>query len=500
MQSNAAFFTFGCLTYVNSVQRYFFLLIAAQFFPLFATAGRALEGRMVCQNGGGPEQAPGLSVFYGVTGGPNGPVRAMEFDSVSGIIYVGGSFTSFLAGTTQGDGHVAGFNPNTNQWFEVAGGLPGAVNDLIFWNGTLYAGGLFTNTNGDEYGVARLGSNGWEEVGNLGGEVYCLQLYQSELYAGGNFALNGQGGQSAYIAKLLNGTWSSPGFTFNGVVKTMLEWQGMLVMGGEFNHCGLMPSLHVFGWNGTSGWAPGSPGAPVYSLEIFQGELYAAGPLLSGYDTFGLAKLQNNQWTNLISLEFFNNTSTFSPTQLASMGFWKIKSIENQHPDYFSPRQLYAIGNFLFQPQNPNSRPGQNMLRLDAGVGLTGDSFADSTVFDVIEINGTVYVAGLFSSINQTPAYYFGYSRQEATSIEIHNEGNGLLTAVPNPSAGRTLELRGLPESMIGQKGSLFNETGQALGELQLQPNHQVILGNLPPGTYFATWPNGQFVRFSLIP
>lgn len=500
MQSNAAFFTFGCLTYVNSIQRYFFLLISALFFPLFATAGRALEGRMVCQNGGGPEQAPGLSVFYGVTGGPNGPVRAMEFDSVSGIIYVGGSFTSFLAGTTQGDGHVAGFNPNTNQWFEVAGGLPGAVNDLIFWNGTLYAGGLFTNTNGDEYGVARLGSNGWEEVGNLGGEVYCLQLYQSELYAGGNFALNGQGGQSAYIAKLLNGTWSSPGFTFNGVVKTMLEWQGMLVMGGEFNHSGLMPSLHVFGWNGTSGWAPGSPGAPVYSLEIFQGELYAAGPLLSGYDTFGLAKLQNNQWTNLISLEFFNNTSTFSPTQLASMGFWKIKSIENQHPDYFSPRQLYAIGNFLFQPQNPNSRPGQNMLRLDAGVGLTGDSFADSTVFDVIEINGTVYVAGLFSSINQTPAYYFGYSRQEATSIEIHNEGNGLLTAVPNPSAGRTLELRGLPESMIGQKGSLFNETGQALGELQLQPNHQVILGNLPPGTYFATWPNGQFVRFSLIP
>jgi hypothetical protein len=500
MQRNAAFFTFGCLTYVNSVQRYFFLLISALFFPLFAAAGRALEGRMVCQNGGGPEQAPGLSVFYGVTGGPNGPVRAMEFDSTSGIIYVGGSFTSFLAGTTQGDGHVAGFNPNTNQWFEVAGGLPGAVNDLIFWNGTLYAGGLFTNTNGDEYGVARLGSNGWEEVGNLGGEVYCLQLYQNELYAGGNFALNGQGGQSAYIAKLLNDTWSSPGFTFNGVVKTMLEWQGMLVMGGEFNHSGLMPSLHVFGWNGTSGWAPGSPGAPVYSLEIFQGELYAAGPLLSGYDTFGLAKLQNNQWTNLISLEFFNNTSTFSPTQLASMGFWKIKSIENQHPDYFSPRQLYAIGNFLFQPQNPNSRPGQNMLRLDAGVGLTGDSFADSTVFDVIEINGTVYVAGLFSSINQTPAYYFGYSRQEATSIEIHNEGNGLLTAVPNPSAGRTLELRGLPESMIGQKGSLFNETGQALGELQLQPKHQVILGNLPPGTYFATWPNGQFVRFSLIP
>lgn len=500
MQSNAAFFTFGCLSFVNSIQRHFFLLIAALFFPLFATAGRALEGRMVCQNGANPELAPGLSVFYGVTGGPNGPVRAMEFDSASGIIYVGGSFTSFLAGTTQGDGHVAGFNPNTNQWFEVAGGLPGAVNDLIFWNGTLYAGGLFVNPNGNEYGVARLGNSGWEEVGTLGGEVHCLQIYQNELYAGGNFALNGQGGQAAFIAKFLNGTWSSPGFTFNGVVKAMLEWQGMLVMGGEFNHSGLMPSLHVFGWNGSSGWAPGSPGAPVYSLEIFQGDLYASGPLLSGYDTFGLAKLQNNQWTNLISLDFFNNTSTFSPTQLASMGFWKIKSIENQHPDYFSPRQLYAIGNFLFQPQNSNSRPGQNMLRLDAGVGLTGDSFADSTVYDVIEINGTLYVAGLFSSINQTPAYYFGYSRQEATSFESYNFSHGPVSAFPNPSPSKTIELRGLPESMIGQKGKLLNANGQALEEITLQSNKQVNIGDLPSGTYIITWPNGQFVRFSLSP
>ena len=499
MQSNAAFFIFNCLISVNSIQRYCFLLISALFIPLFATAGLALEGRMVCQNGGGPEQAPGLSVFYGVTGGPNGPVRAIEYDSATGIIYVGGSFTSFLAGTTQGDGHVAGFNPNANQWFEVAGGLPGKVNDLIFWNDTLYAGGLFTNSSDEEFGVARLGNNGWEQAGILKGEVLCLQIYQNDLYAGGNFAISGIGNQASFIAKYLDGVWTSPGFTFNGVVKTMLEWQGMLVMGGEFNHRGLMPSLHVFGWNGSSGWAPGSPGAPVYSMEIFQNELYAAGPLLSGYDTFGLAKWQNNQWTNLISLDFFNNSYTFSPTQLASMGFWKIKSIENQHPDYFSPRQLYVSGNFLFQPQNPNSRPGQNMLRLDAGVGLTGDSFADSTVYDVIEINGTLYVAGLFSSINQTPAYYFGYSRQEATSIENHIPESGLLSVFPNPGRNRILELRGLSESMLGQKGKLFNAVGQALGALTLESNYRVNLGNLPPGTYTATWPNGQFVRFSLI-
>jgi hypothetical protein len=222
--------------------------------------------------------------------------------------------------------------------------------------------------------------------------------------------------------------------------------------------------------------------------------------LLSGYDTFGLAKWQNNQWTNLISLDFFNNTSTFSPTQLASMGFWKIKSIENQHPDYFSPRQLYASGNFLFQPQNPNSRPGQNLLRLDAGVGLTGDSFADSTVYDVIEINGTLYIAGQFSTINQTPAYYFGYSRQEATSIDTHEPANSTLSVFPNPSASKTLELRGLPASLLGQNGRLFNASGQFIGELTLQANHKVNVGNLPPGTYVATWPNGQFIRFSLTP
>jgi hypothetical protein len=62
------------------------------------------------------------------------------------------------------------------------------------------------------------------------------------------------------------------------------------------------------------------------------------------------------------------------------------------------------------------------------------------------------------------------------------------------------VELRGLSESMLGQKGKLLNASGQALGELTLQSNYQVNLGNLPPGTYTASWPNGQFVRFSLTP
>jgi hypothetical protein len=280
----------------------------------------------------------------------------------------------------------------------------------------------------------------------------------------------------------------------------MVEWQGKLMVGGEFNHSGLMPSLHVFGWDGSNGWAPGSPGAPVYSMEVFQNELYAGGALLSGYDTFGLAKLVNNQWNNLITLDFFNNTSTFSPSQLASMGFWKIKSIENHHPDYFSIRQLYASGNFLYQPLDPNTRPGRNMLRLDAGVGLTGDSFADSTVQDVLEINGTLFVAGLFSTINQTPAYYFGYSHQEATSVvEFGGDEDGPM-AFPNPCSGKTLHLSSLPADILGMEALLTNERGQQLGARKLEHNAQLSIGDLPPGTYVLSWPNGRFVRFTLTP
>lgn len=485
---------------MNCILRYTFLLFSAFLIPLFVTAGHALEGRVVCQNGGDPEQAPGLSVFYGVTGGPNGPVLTMEYDSASGLIFVGGSFTSFLAGTTQGDGHVAGYNPGTNQWFEVAGGLPGAVNDLIFFNDTLYAGGDFNWSDGKTYGVCRLGANGWEPVGTLGAKVLCLQVYQNKLFAGGNFAVSVSGNQLSFIAKYTDGSWISPGFAFNGVVRTMVEWQGKLMVGGEFNHSGIMPSLHVFGWDGSNGWAPGSPGAPVYSMEVFQNELYAGGALLSGYDTFGLAKLVNNQWNNLITLDFFNNTSTFSPTQLASMGFWKIKSIENHHPDYFSIRQLYASGNFLYQPLDPNTRPGRNMLRLDAGVGLTGDSFADSTVQDVLEINGTLFVAGLFSTINQTPAYYFGYSHQEATTVvEFGGDEEGPM-AFPNPCSGKTLHLSSLPADMLGMEALLTNERGQQLGARKLEHNSQLSIGDLPPGTYVLSWPNGRFVRFTLTP
>jgi hypothetical protein len=182
------------------------------------------------------------------------------------------------------------------------------------------------------------------------------------------------------------------------------------------------------------------------------------------------------------------------------MGFWKIKSIENHHPDYFSIRQLYASGNFLYQPLVPNTRPGRNMLRLDAGVGLTGDSFADSTVQDVLEINGTLFVAGLFSAINQTPAYYFGYSHQEATSVvEFGGDEEGPM-AFPNPCSGKTLHLSGLPTDMLGMEALLTNERGQQLGARKLEHNAQVQIGDLPSGTYILSWPNGRFVRFTLTP
>jgi hypothetical protein len=397
----------------------------------------------------GPETGvPAYSLFYSIPDGPNGSIYSLHYDSSSNILYAGGAFTSFLSGTTQGDGHVAALNLTTMEWEEVGEGLTGDVYDLIMFQDTLYAAGYFEGLTGIPTGVAKLTPNGWKAVGYLNDTVFVLQEFQGALYAGGNFVHNVPGFAFMHLAKWQQNQWSSPGFAFNGRVRAMTVWGQHLVIGGDFSHAGIGEAKHIFIWNGQYSTAIGDPGGPVHALAVHQNNLWAGGPIVSATDTFGLALLDTlyGSWENKLSINTFNHNGTLPASTLHSMGIKTLNVISNEHPDFQSQHVLYAGGNFLYEPSPQVGRRGKNAARMDMVQGMHGDTWADSTIFEVVEADGKIFLAGAFTQLNGVSTQFIAYSNQEVTGLETAHS-NDPWVLFPNPSQGNGLYLK-TPEGM----------------------------------------------------
>lgn len=239
--------------------------------------------------------------------GLNGAVHAIAFHE--GDVYVGGTFTR--AGGAEAN-RLAKWDGQT--WSPVGGGVDGTVYALMLHEGELYVGGQFTTAGGvTVHGVGRWNGSAWSALGGgvgASGTVRSLAFWQGHLYAGGLFfLLQTLGGPPVLITHLArwNGeSWSAVGASLDHQVKTLLADGPSLYVGGMFTAVGGVTVNKLARWDGESWSAVGgglSAGVTdaVHALALIDGQLYAGGQFTtaSGIPANAVARWDGTAWSAL---------------------------------------------------------------------------------------------------------------------------------------------------------------------------------------------------------
>jgi hypothetical protein len=235
---------------------------------------------------------------YDLSGGLNGSVRALALDSTTGLLYAGGSFTSSTVGMSCNGIAVYMNGVSGWEWTDLAGGVNGIVNCLLFHNNKLYAGGEFTMAGS----VAVLNiacydfaSQQWQSLGTLDSSVNALAVYNNVLYAGGKF--------TGYVSRWTGSQWQdvSQGFLYGEGARALEVWNNTLVIGGNFELATGALRRHVATFDGnymgTLGF--GTP-TPVNDFEVLNDTLYAGCDLVNNTDSCAIARLDNFDWNVLL--------------------------------------------------------------------------------------------------------------------------------------------------------------------------------------------------------
>lgn len=187
-------------------------------------------------------------------------------------------------------------------WYDVNGGTDGPIDVLYAWQGALYVGGRFQNIGGNALqaqGIARfVAGQGWQRVGpGLGaggtGAIYAMTEYQGKLIVGGEFAgIGNSSAQNLAAYDPITNTWSAVGGGVSGPVYALAAYDGELLVGGGFTQVGNPPQSIAFfaRWNGSQWLAPDPSntsqllmGGVPRAFVSFQNKLYVAGSFVAGY-------------------------------------------------------------------------------------------------------------------------------------------------------------------------------------------------------------------------
>ena len=174
-------------------------------------------------------------------------------------------------------------NPTEN-WMNT--GFPGTgANLMTEMNGNLYA--IDFHVPRQEYVLFKYDGATWTEMSALpvGGIHYAIAAYQGQIFLAG----------------------SNPIFNGEGIVR----WDSASNQ-----------------WLSTAGGIGSNSGKIIHDLEVFQGELYAAGSfdMIGGVSVKGIAKWNGTRWDSVGNANSFNPTPSFSRSvYLESLHTWNNK-------------------------------------------------------------------------------------------------------------------------------------------------------------------------------
>ena len=152
---------------------------------------------------------------------------------------------------------------------------------LLAADGDLYAS---AHIGGGQFGVRRLRNGAWETLGpsNSPNGAFALGFFQNQLIAGGSFWVNPT---NHNIARFDGATWQPMG-EFEGPVISLTSWDPggagpmpeRLIAGGGFITINGAPVSHIASWNGTQ-WSPLGSGmdAGPWDFAEWNGDLVMGG-------------------------------------------------------------------------------------------------------------------------------------------------------------------------------------------------------------------------------
>ncbi len=244
--------------------------------------------------------------------GTNGGVLCMYPDTVANCLYVGGGFN-----TTGNDSvnHCTYWNDldYMPMSFNGQNGCNDSVWCFTYFNGSLYVGGNFTVAGGVPCNrIARWDGVAWHPVENgFNKPVRSLCVFNDELYAGGAFTYSGTSSMQ-FIAKWNGLTWSQVDGGTNGIVETMKVWNNDLYLGGSFTIAGGINCNRICKWDGTeyssvgSGFSGGMMSqCVVRSLCNYNGNLIAGGNFehTGSMEVHNIAMWNGSTWMSIGDIE-----------------------------------------------------------------------------------------------------------------------------------------------------------------------------------------------------
>lgn len=184
----------------------------------------------------------------------------------------------------------------------ISNSIHGFVYSMILYNGKLVIGGMFKSIGNTLVNNVAYYNNGQFYAFSDGeiafsGLVFDFEIYNEKLFVGGEF----QDGQSV---KIINVTSiEALEFSPNGIVTSLLNNNGVLLVGGTFSKIGYVNCENIAVWDDVS-WQALTNGLPGSILKFisFQGKIYAGGAFMNDDSTntlFSIAYYESGSWHSL---------------------------------------------------------------------------------------------------------------------------------------------------------------------------------------------------------
>lgn len=344
----------------------------------------------------GTNRAVGLARWNGSrwsdVGGFNGAVLTAVSDGAR--LYVGGIFTN------AGGVHVTNVACwNGSQWSSLAGGLglfngiASKVDVLHFHQGTLYAGGTFTNSGGATMrNLARWDGGNWVEVGGgTDAPVYALASQGGSLFAGGGFTSAG-GLPASRIARWDGGNWFPLGSGMNNNVSALGVVGNLVYAGGSFTNAGGVRAIRFAVWNGSAWAATGTGMNDVVNRIKVSGTNVYVGGLFSQADDIIVNHVGVWNGTDWVGLGKEGRVNGVGGIVTA------VRAIASSGNDVYVGGFFTGVGKI--RASRIARFDGTNWFPLGSGIrGTNNSTFNSGTTVNAIAVSGgNVYAGGIFTN------------------------------------------------------------------------------------------------------
>lgn len=378
----------------------------------------------------------------------------------NGTIYAGGTFTNSANPTLS---FLAKWNGTA--WEAVGSGVNGPVYAIgIKTSSEVFVGGDFTTAGGVAVNnFAKWSGSAWTDVGGgFNDEVSCIYVSASSgsVYAGGKFSLSGTTAMN-HISKLNGTTWTALGSGISSSVNAIMENNSILYAGTE----ALSAPVKKFdgsAWSDVTGLSSGK----VYALASFNNQLYAGGDFSS--PTFAAARYDGTNWSTIVT--------TFSSTD-------KVYAM-------LSRAGILYLGGKFSNLGIPGSQASNAARKMTANNPIQSITATSSTINDEVYAignqSGKVIVGGKFTNLNHIAITSTTIGIEEISSIVSD------YNFYPNPvSSNANLSVQ-TTENLKKPELKIFDLQSRMIENININAstngneiNFSFDCSNLPKGTYY---------------